>query len=205
MALTKDQWLKKVVEIFPEWWLENVENQDAHMRGLAELLFQVESDIEDHFRETFIAQAAGEFLDAHGAERSILRTTGELDAQYSVRVRNITNRSNCPALKVLVDGFLIVGESQIFEDYNASLFMNRENFMNRGEVLINSIVNVFTIVVDKQLHDPYSFMDREYFLDRGDFMGSSESSEYVFQLIVEAVNQNKAEGTKYRVVERLAL
>lgn len=201
--LTVDQWETKLYNILPPWYFEKEDIQVAHVRALAKVLATLDQDAQDHFLETFIAESDGEFLDNHGAERTIERFTDELDPQYQVRVRNMRNQSNCPAIKKVVDQFLIVGECLILEDYNAAIFFDREDFLNRSQFLIVEIYNVFNIIVEKQLHEPYSFLDRGYFAGREDFIGTNESSDYVFQLITEAVNDIKAESFMYRVIERL--
>lgn len=207
MALTQEQWLKKIRSFIPTWWFEDEKNQLAHAYALAELMRQIELDAEEHIAETYIGTATGlafgGSLDDHGDERNTLRITDEFDSQYRVRVQSLKNQSNCPDLKALIDQLLMVGEAEIREDFDSALFMDRESFMDRGDVLLEDIVNVFTVIVDEQKHDPYSFADREYFLDREEFMGTSESSQYVFDLISEALNKSKAEGTRYRVIERL--
>jgi len=53
------------------------------------------------------------------------------------------------------------------------------------------------------VHEPYSFEGREYFVGRDEFVGTALSSEYVFNLIQEAVNANKGLGTLYRVIEKI--
>lgn len=200
---TQAEWLLVLRKMLPGWFFNEEDNQLAHMQGAAAVLSTFEEQLDEHIRETFISQSTGDFLDAHGEERSVARLAGEMDAQYSIRVRNIRNQSNVPDIRSIVDSLLIAGTSTIVEDFDAALFMDRDVYMNRGALLISAIYNTFSIVVDKQLHPPYSFMDREYFGDREDFMGTSESSDYVFQLILEAVNNAKALGTAYRIIERL--
>lgn len=203
MALTQEQWYQKIRGFVPTWWFEDEENQDAHAYALAKLLADHQVNLEAHIAETFIATATGTTLDDHGSERTIPRLTGEFDAQYRLRVQRLKNQSNCPDLLELINQLLMVGEAEILEDFDSDLFMDREAFLNRGDVLIEDIVNVFSVIVDEQKHDPYSFEDREYFIGREDFMGTAESSQYVFDLLAEALSKNKAEGVKYRVIERL--
>lgn len=203
MALTQDQWLEKIRSFLPSWWWEDEKNQLAHAYALAKIMAEIELDVEAFVAETYIKQSSDGILDDHGDERDTPRLDGELDAQYCVRVQSLKNQSNCPDLKALIDQLLMVGEAEIREDFQSDLFMNRGAFMDRGDVIIENIINVFTVIVDEQKHDPYSFTSREYFLDRGEFMGTDKSSQYVFDLLTEALNTSKAEGTKYRVIERL--
>lgn len=203
MALTKQQWYDKLKTFIPSWFFEYEEYQKAHLMGLAAVLEKLQQEVDFHVEQTFIETSDGEYLDAHGDERNTPRITDELDAQYQVRVRSLNNTSNIPAIKALVDKLLIVGESTIREDYNGTVFLNSGSYLNRSAILFDEIYNAFSIIVDKQLHEPYSFSNRENFLNRTNFVGSGESSDYVFNLIVEAVKKAKALGTLFRVIERL--
>ena len=200
---TQEQWYQKIRSFIPEWYFEEEDNQEAHIQGLAKMFSVMEQDIIDHVMATYIEYAEASTLEEHGDERSVVRSQGELDAQYRERIRNIKNESNCPDIQALVDKFLIIGTSTIIEDFNNSLFASRGAYANRGYIVLEPVINVFSILVDKQLHEPYSFASREYFASRGDFAGTSESSEYVFGRIQEAINTNKALGTLYRVIEKI--
>ena len=203
MALTKEQWKEKLKSFFPKWYFEEEENQDAHISGIAALFAQLDSDIDAHIAEAFIQTSNDLYLDAHGGERTIPRLDGEKDSEYRARVRNLANQSNKQAIKAIVDALLMVGECTIIEDFEAGVYCNRENFVNRGAIIFDpKILNTFSIIVDKQIHEPYSFVDREYFCNRENFIGTITSSSYVFNLLVEAVNNAKALGTLYRVIER---
>jgi len=202
VAKSKAKWVEIWKSMVPNWYFEDSIHQQAHVNGFAQMMTTLEKDMEDHVDETFITRAMLIFLDAHGAERSIPRLVGEFDSQYSIRVQNLGNQSNCPDLKKIIDLLLIAGETTISEDFGLGCFADRDCFVNRGELLIDPIYNVFNVIVDKQIHAPYSFADREFFADRDDFVGMAESSDFVFQLILEQVNNNKALGTMYRIIER---
>ena len=116
----------------------------------------------------------------------------------------IANTVSCPAIKALVDALLIVGEATVLEDFEGNVFFDREEFYNRGRIMIDPIKDTFSIIVDMQLHEPYSFYDREDFMEREDFIGANNSPLKIFNLIVEQVNANKAFGTLYRVIERVS-
>ena len=199
----QEKWYLKLRGWVPQWWFEEEENQVAVFYAMAMVLAKLECELENHIKETYICQAEGGYLDEHGLERNLTRFINELDTTFSQRIKNITNTTSCPTLKEIVDALLDVGESTIVEDWNVGLFFNREGFYNRGDVLIDPLYNAFTIIVDKQVHAPYSFYSREYFATREDFIGQQESSEDLFNLIIETVNRSKALGTVYRLVERL--
>lgn len=203
MSLTKAQWKEKLSSFYPRWYFATEENQDAHLDGIAKIFEQLDGDLDNHISESFIQTSNDLYLDAHGGERSIDRLDEELDTQYRPRVRNLSNQSNRPAIKAIVDALLMVGACAIIEDFEAGVFCNREDFVNRGVIIFDpKILNTFSIIVDKQIHEPYAFVNREYFCDREDFVGTVTTSDYVFNVLVEAVNNAKALGTLYRVIER---
>ena len=203
MALTQAQWYAKLRSFFPRWYFQEEQNQTAHLQGLASLLATVQDEVDGHVANTMLLTAAGEYLDEHGLERAVARLTSEMDAEYRIRVQSLANQSNKPAIKAIVDALLINGESIILEDYEAQIFASREAFLNRGHLLLEQVFNAFSIVVDPQIHAPYSFCDREYFADRENYIGQAESSQLVFDLILAAVNRVKAFGALVRIIERL--
>lgn len=204
MANREQFWFDKLKTFVPECFFSDSGISEAYFHGIAKVLNRIECQLDEHFTETFICNAVEGFLDEHGLERNITRTSGELDFQLSERIKNITNSTSCVEIQRIVDALLDVGTATILEDFDAELFFDREDaFYNRGDLLIDPIYNVFSIIVDKQVHEPYSFFDRENFYDREDFIGRQDSSLALFELIVEAVNRAKALGVLYRLVERL--
>lgn len=208
MALTTDEWYERLKRFVPSWRFckdaagNDPEKISALFFGMAAGISALEQAIEDHQRETFICEAVDGYLDEHGSERNVERVDGETNFSYAQRIKNIINTTSCPEIKRVVDALLDVGEATIIEDGIDNSFLNREAFFNRGNVMIEDIENTFSIIVDNQVHEPYSFYDREYFLNREDFAGTNESSFELFQLIVQTVNANKACGTAYRLIER---
>lgn len=200
---TQSEWYLKLRDWVPEWFFASEKYNDAQFQALAKVFSEIEVVLGNHFTETFICESHGAFMDEHGLERNITRFLNELDVTLCERIRNIVNTVNCPSLKGLVDGLLQVGEASIVDDFEASRYYNRELFFNRGDILIDPIYNVFSIIVPKQIHPPYSFYTRENFYNREDFIGTNESPFELFELIVETVNRAKALGTMYRLIERL--
>ena len=200
---TQEQWYQKLRSWVPVWFFNEEYYNDAVFYGLARVLSELDARSREHQAETFILQADGAYVDEHGLERNLERGTFELDALYAERIRYIKNSTSKPEIKRLVDALLSVGESIIIEDWESGLFCDRESFYSRGSVFIDGIYNVFSIIVDKQVHAPYSFYSREYFCDREDYTGTNESSLALFELIVDAVDRAKALGTLYRVIERV--
>ena len=205
MAQTQAQWYSKLKTWVPEWFFEKEIYSKALFSGMAKVLSMVQEDVDFSFNQTFIDRAIGNYLDLLGAERGVTRIDGEFDAQYAVRIKSkgLVSQANRPAILAIVNALLIQGVASMKEDWEGGVFFNRGAHFNRSEILISPIENTFTLVVDKQIPDPNSFFDREYFADREDFFGKSESSDYVFQLILNAVNDNKALGVFYRIFERL--
>lgn len=204
MALTQAQWYEKLKTWIPGWWFEETGYNEAVLQGLAAVFSASQQNGDDHQAQTYITRADAPFLDAHGDERNVERLPSESNLTYSTRIRNIVNQSNLPDLKSLVDAVLIAGESTFFEhaDLRTHAFFNRESFYNRREIYTDLSYNVFSIVLEKQLHEPYSFLNREYFTNRLDFAGSNESSQDVFDQVAAIVNKAKAGGVMYRITER---
>lgn len=201
-VLTTEQWYTKLLSFIPRHYFDEIPELDDHIGGMAKVLHEIQQDCSDMYDDTLLANAVGVLLDLYGNERCVKRLPGEFDAQYRERVRNIGNQSNCPALKALVDQVLINGESTFIEDDDLGVYCNRESFLNRGELLIAPLFNGFSVIVDNQKHAAYSFVSREYFADREDFVGETESSQYVFDLIMEVI-QKRYCGTLYRIIERV--
>jgi hypothetical protein len=205
MALNQAEWYEKLKGFVPKWWFEKEETAPAIFQAMASVFADAERSIENNAKSTFILQSEAEVTDAHGDERNVERLPAEADPFYRERIRNIVNNSNYPTIKALVDSLLINGECVIREHFYGDMcFFSRENFMSRGEILTNSFYNVFSIIVDNQLHEPYSFLSRENFLSREDFYGSTSSDIKIFEQIVAAVNKSKAFGVLYRLLERAA-
>ena len=203
MALTKDQWYSKLKSWVPTWFFEGEYFNRAQFEGIAKLLSEAQQQAEDHQSETFLAQAADTFLDVHGNERSFERLPRETDAAWALRIRSLLNTSNKLALQVLVNQFLIVGVCTILEhSIGESIFCNRGSYLNRREVFSDSWYNTFSVLIDPQIHDGYSFYSRGNFCNRGDFVSDDKSSKEIFDLVAQILNNHKAAGTLYRLIER---
>lgn len=205
MAKSKAQWFETLKAWVPSWFWEVSKYNQAVFTASAKVLSVEQVAMEEQVSQTFILQADGESLDLHGNERGVPRITGETDAQYRVRIqsRSLVSQVSKPDLLAIVNQFLIRGMAYIKEDFEGGVFADRESFANRAEVIIEPIYNTFSIVVDQQIHVPYSFANREAFCGRENFIGTTESSEFVFEVILNAVNDNKAFGVFFRILERL--
>lgn len=204
MTLTKEQWYAKIKTLVPSWLWQREEYVKAYFQALAKCAYEAQVMLQNHVNDTFILQADQGVLDTHGGERSIDRLDEELDSDYRLRVQNLFNQSNVTALLEFIDKVLVAGTSRIQEDFDSIPFLDREYFCNRGALFLNEpATNTFSVIVDKQTHAPFSFADREYFADREAFAGTAESLDRVFALILKIVDDNKALGTQYRIIELL--
>jgi hypothetical protein len=202
MALSQEQWYKKLKQLVPSWVFQEEKFNVALFQGMAKVLEQSQIQYEDHLKQTFIDTAEEDFLDIHADERSVTRLPSDTASTYRQKIKNIINNSNCPSLKALVDTLLIRGESTFVEHHSLENFMDRGAFLNRNVISADVLYNAFTILVDFQVPEPSGFYSRESFFDREFLQGSSESLDSVFTNIVETVNRNKAFGTVYRLIER---
>lgn len=201
LKLTQAQWYSELKGLVPAWVLPADSGRIyALFMALAKTLELIQENIEDHIQDTFIKSSASTVLNTHGDERSINRVGSELDPQYEKRVRSLSNQSNPTDLKALVDQFLIIGQSQLLEE--GFIFCDREFFCDRAALLLDDQYhNTFSVIIPNQYHNPYSFADREFFCDRENFMGASEFLDSIFSSIVRILNENKALGTAFRVIE----
>jgi len=203
MALTQEQWFQKLKSFVPSWVFERRVESVAIFQAAAKCMADIQQMADDHVRETFIDQATDEYVAMQGDERSVTRLPMESLGSFRLRVKNIVNRSNLPAIKQLVDALLLRGESTIIEHTSTSgNFYNRGSYLDRNIIDFEVLYNAFTIIIDYQIPEPTSFYNRGAFLNRGFLNGASTSSEEVFRNIIQAVNQNKAFGTVYRLIER---
>ena len=201
MALSKEQWFAKIKGLVPKW-VSNDSGVSVIMDSVALVMSKQQEKLELKKSDTFIDTAQEEYVALHGEERSIDRLSNENLSSYRARVKIINNKSNKEALKRLVDALLIRGESTIIENYTISNFLNRSSFVNRNIIDYETLYNAFTILIDYQVPEPTSFYNRGSFLDREFLQGSNSSSETVFQNVINAVNENKAFGIVYRLIER---
>jgi hypothetical protein len=203
MALTQQEWFLKLKGFVPSWYFETEDLQVAHFQALAKLLADAQLEAEYNLSQTFILTATDPELDLMGSERNVDRLEEESDGLYRPRVQSLANQSNLPAIKRLVDALLVRGEATILEDYNSSLFLNRDLYASRDQRFFDLMYNAFSIIVDKQVHTPYSFYSRGNYASREDFVGSAETASALYAALVAAVDRAKALGVLYRVVERL--
>ena len=203
MGLSKDEWFRKLSGLVPGWVTRETVESRAIFRGMAAVLAQTQADSDEHYEQTFISEADEEFVQFHADERSIERLDGENLSSFRDRIKRFINQSNLPALKRLVDAQLVSGESRFIEhDESLGLFLNRDAYINRDLITFNVLYNAFTIIIDAQIPDPQLFADRGGFVNREFLSGSHISLDSVFENVIRVVNENIADGTVYRLIER---
>jgi hypothetical protein len=204
MSLTQDQWNKKLRSLVPSWVFERNVEAAKIFNAAAKCLAELQKDASDHIKETFIDDGSDEYVALHGEERSVPRLDNESLGSYRERVKLIVNKSNVPAIKAIVDALLIRGQSTIVEHTGQTgSFFNRNSFLNRNVLEFQVLYNAFTIIIEYQVPEATSFFNREAFLNREFLNGSNLSSDTVFANVIKAVNEAKALGTVYRLIERV--
>ena len=181
MALSKAQWIDKLKSLMPSWVFERNSLNSAEISGIAAVMEQVQVDYEAHVGETFIDTSVDTFLDEHGDERSVERLSGESNSDYRVRVKSIVNEADIINIKDIVDSFLDVGEATIYEDYQGTAFCDREDFVDRGVVVLIYIKDAFIIIISNQ--------------------SGGATPDAFFVPIVKAVSDAKAYGCLFRILE----
>lgn len=201
---TKAQWFAKFKSWLPQWVFNETTYTNAIFGGIAKTLETSDEATKNLVDSTYIDKAVGEFLDLHAFDRNLERYQDESDLSFATRIKGSSLQSQCDkiALMALINKVLVRGKCVIINDYESEVFVNRDIYANRGHILIEPIYNTFTVIVDKQVHEPFSFSDREAFVSF-DFVGQNESDLELFNSIINIINSNKAFGTLYRIVERV--
>lgn len=202
MSLTRDQWYQKFKNWIPQGFFGTELHQKAVLTGCAQMAADRQLEADEHVTESTIGGGSGLTLDARGEERSIVRIAGESDSSYRIRLRKLGSGAAKPDLQALIDAILVEGTATIIEHEYDGPFLNRELYLDRGQIFSGDLIyNTFSIIVEPQLRDPETFLDREFFASRGAYMGSTQSLSAVLMAVVEAVQRNKLAGTMFRLVE----
>jgi hypothetical protein len=180
-ALTKQQWFDKISAWVPKWYFEDENYQVAVFYALAKILNSADVEMRAQFDETFITRGVGLILDQHGYERSILRNSGESDANYSERIRQFAIALDPTNLAALATTFLVTGAATIYEHDLQIDGLDVDLFCDRECILTDIYYCVFTVKV------PYQ--------------GVGAPGLAALEAVATAVNASKALGTLYRIVE----
>lgn len=203
--LTKEQWYQKLKSWVPTWYFESEQYNVAVFNAIAKLLSRSQDVADQHFIETFLLQAHGEFVDAHGDERNVKRLPGEPDALYAPRIQKIINQSDRPDIQAIVDALLIVGKATIIEHAIEGPFCNRGAYLNRKFIFTDRrYYNYFTVLIDKQIPLSNSFLNRDAYANRKNYLGSLGplSIDLLLAIINASINRARAAGVMYRLIEQ---
>jgi hypothetical protein len=206
-ALTQQQWFDKLKRFVPSWYFEDENHQVGHMMGLAKILETLQADAANHIAETFIRTAAGEFLDEHGDERTVVRSSGEQDDSYRERIRILTNTVTYTNLKALVDALLDTG-TLLTEGGDGLLTEDGDSLETSGRSYLveNWNYGFFDDGVDETglfFDAPDSvWLDRTKVYNWLTFIIPTQPSPdtNVKQAITDAIEYNKAVGITYDVI-----
>lgn len=180
-ALTKQQWFEKIRGWVPTWFFSSPEYQVAVFNAIAKLLASSDTEMRAQFDETFITRAMGAMLDQHGYERGIIRYLNESDANYAERIRNLANVLTPASVYILANAFLLTGIAKLIEHNITGTFFDRDGFLDRQEVYTDINYNTFSVVI------PYQ--------------GATSEADQALLAIATTINNSKALGTLYRIVE----
>lgn len=177
MALTQAQWLTKLKGWVPRWLFQEEVYNDAVFNGVAKALTDIQDEVDEHLEQTFLQTADDEFLDQHGDERTITRLTAENDTAYRARVRSLKNKSSLTDIRAFLDSVIAPGTSyEIREMPKDLLFAGETCFATRKWVTSTCKYNEFSIVIEPQ-------------------------TEEVYAAIAQAIEQMKALGVFYKIIE----
>lgn len=202
MFFSESEWMEKFKSYLPNWFFTKEQTQVAILQGVAFSLSETQKQIDEETSQLFVGLAEGIYLDALGQEVDVIRKFGEFDSLYRSRIRSLPNKSDFASIKFLIDQVLYNGESNIIEFFKSQLFFNREVYFNRGSVFIDEVINVFIVEIPRQRSPFTAFFDRDAYASRGEFFASISDSDYVFRLIQEIIDENKALGTQYYLIEK---
>lgn len=179
--LSQAQWYEKIKSWVPSWFFDDEVYSEAVFQALAKAFSQADSEMRSYLADTFILSATGYTLDQFGYERNIIRYANENDAQYLQRIRNMANVLTPSSLILLANTFLITGEAKLIEHEVGGIFTDSESFLTRQEVFTNYDYNLFSVVVPNQ--------------------GTSPDAQTALNSIAQTINNSKALGTLYRLIE----
>ena len=202
--MTKEDFLRKIRSLIPSWTYSNEPRRfNAVLGGIASVLEKFQEDVENNINETFLDQSTGEYLDLYGSGRGLPRFDGEVDSAYRARLKEYQSTTSCRSLKQIVDSLVANGESRIVEGGALRSFLNEEafigvNFSTTGFQARNVF---FTVHIDPQIPPPLSFLGFNTFLDNDLFAGTLDSKELILDRIITAVENTKAFGVKWELIE----
>lgn len=183
MALSQSEWYEKLKSFVPTWFFAEEQVNVALFQAIAKVLHDKQEEVEAAIVDSYIQQTSGSYLDLHGSERSVHRSTGETDGDYADRIVNIRNSTSLPTLYQAVTDVLNNGLPTFIENWSYGFF-DDELFFDVDDCIILSktkLYNRFTVIIPIQT-------------------GGDESE--IKELIVSVLDYNKALGVFYDVIYR---
>lgn len=180
MALSQAQWFAKLKSWVPTWFVQESSGYAvAHMKALAKVLSQMQTDSEDETSQTFLLEATGSYLDLHGSERGVIRYSGETDDAYRERIRYLLNTTSYSSLLAVLTAALNNGTPRIIENRNYGFF-DDALFFDSGEIWLDKTKwwNWLTVLIPAQNVNDHAT---------------------IRAAIVQLMNRNKALGVTYDV------
>lgn len=192
----------------PQWWFTKFQYSPALFQAIAGMFSQITQDADDQQQQTFILESTAPFLDLLGDERSKYRMSSEVDPLFAKRVQNITSATDYDAILASINALLIIPGAKIYQAPMDHIFCNRGAFCDRDQYLDSFALNFFLVVVPSQTHPPYSFTFNgeaatglPAFANRDNFAGSVIQDTDIFPNIIQVINDQKALGMMYAIVE----
>lgn len=199
---TQAQWFAKLCKFVPSWHFEQQNYEVARFQAMAAVLAGLDDDAQDHFNAVFITRAPSPVLQDLGAERGLTQNVGESNIAFALRIQQITSHTDKPDIQATINSLLLIGTCKILEVPEDSPYCSRLACCTRDNLILEARRNYFLVQIPPQIHAPYSFCARSYFNARLNFVGSQDSTGTIFASIIAAINNEKAFGVMYGVVEK---
>lgn len=179
--VTQDQWFERLKSWTPGWFFEESQYNEAILKATARVLYSAQLEISESLANAFISEAEGQWLDLLGYELKIFRESGELDADYRVRIAFVYNPSIYANLVARVTAVLNNGVPVLYRNYKYG-FADDDLFADDTySVILTGLKkhNWFTLLIPTQV--------------AGD-------EDAINAAVIAVVNKYKGFGTNYDVV-----
>lgn len=201
MKKTQAQWFDHIKKFVPSWQFERDQYNVALFQAIAAEFAAFEEDAEDQYLQTYIMNATTPILNLLGDERGKFQLPSEGTEAFRKRVQRLASETDKTNIKKTVDALLLRGECTIREAGTDSPYCSRGSFVSRESRFLSLINDYFLVVVPSQSHLPYSFLSRDTYASRLNFIGSTVEIAGIYTNMVKAINEQKAFGVLYGIVE----
>lgn len=191
MALTHQQWFEKLRSWVPTWFLDREPGAMPVIEGvfwaLAKVAMEVEADMLAVKASTYITQASGGVIDAHGDERGVARLSGEIDSAFAARVSTFgagsTLAATRDAINSALNGFGV--SCSLHEGYDNNSFADEMFVSTSGQSFIFEEHREFNFFF---VHIPSTGMP------------DGPAKDTLHANIIESIESSKAVGISYDVL-----